>query len=124
MKFHTQYNSIKVKKRILSRDSLVDELAYTPLHIQIKRMLDAGESLQNYRRRVNQFCLYSSDEVEKEDSSVFAPVYKPDMVQAQELLNSAPVTPDRAVEVTKSSDLINNSEVTETNSKSELVKES
>lgn len=117
--FYSKYNLSKKVLRETSRENNVDVLAYTPLHVQIQRMLDSGSSLLEYRRRLNAGCLYSDDKDIEKDTSPFVPVYKPDFTEAERIINSAPVkdsvTP--TVEVADSNhnddDLINNSEVTE-----------
>lgn len=116
--FYSKFHLSKRVSRETSRENNVDLLAYTPLHVQIQRMLDSGSSLLEYRRRLNAGCLYSDEKDIEKDISPFVPVYKPDFTEAEQILSSAPVkesvTPP--VEVAASNhndDLINNSEVTE-----------
>lgn len=116
--FYSRYNLSKKVSRETSRENNVDVLAYTPLHVQIQRMLDSGSSLLEYRRRLNAGCLYSDEKDIEKDSSPFVPVYKPDFTEAEKILSSAPVKdsvtpPLEVADSNRDSDLINNSEVTD-----------
>lgn len=121
MKFFTKYNFYKPKVRKLSRDNNVDELAFTPIHVQIQRMIDSGSNLMEYRRKVNAMCLYSKDEVDDNDNNYY-PVYKPDMAEAQKIYDNAVTSLEDAKSVANK-DLTNNSEVTEKSPSEKEIKD-
>lgn len=83
------YKFVEPKKRVFSRQSNVDSLAYTPLHVQIERMLASGQNLIAFRKQLNSSSLFSADEASSDEDAPSSIVYKPDMVEAQQLARQA-----------------------------------
>lgn len=80
------YKYVEPKKRVFSRESQVDSLAYTPLHVQIERMLSSGQNLIAFRRQLNSSSLFSVDEASDDSDAPSSIVYKPDLAESQQLV--------------------------------------
>lgn len=80
------YKFSEPKKRVFSRESSVDSLAYTPLHVQIERMLTSGQNLIAFRKQLNSSSLFSVDEASEDSDAPSSIVYKPDLAESQQLV--------------------------------------